>query len=1171
MNDKPVYKLLPYEYRIIDALEITKEEYLDFVAQQDKHRDIKDGTVLDVKNWEVVGIVLFVVGTIMQVVGALISANQPKKEDRGQAAARREEIFSPRYGFNTQQELAKYGDPVNLIYTNKDVNKNGGVRVATSLLWSAVLSYGNSQLLRVMMAVGAGGIGEIDQNKTAFGETTLKDFVSQNYFFFFKEDHTGALQNAHLKKALNEVEINNPISIGQPSDNPFRIRIDKDNAIEGFSHCYSPTSANVFGIYGAVPLNVDILIRDPDGNFAKAPNEITLKINGQQGYPHNAQIKKDQTFEIILKHAPNTLAAFQIEEARDSRRSLSTVFDNSGVLKFGSIKLKVIKTTAGDVVEGDMIVTLKSIDDGYTVSPQYNDLRSTDISIQEFNALDYMKDYKTKYDASAKIANALLQKDLRPEIKTEEQLLAAGNIAAEKPKTVKTFSTTPIPATQTNSGFSCPKGWTLQILAQGGKVVHQCVPKKPIVTSSLVYKFTPLTELEKIALQFIVDFKDVFGAKVNPFSDDLFFTKAFVRIEEASYETTSPCHIVDFSIRARVFKRINGRAPRYGAKGVTSGYRDSDNGYKYRSAMFLVKVKAEDDTQFITVPCIFVVRRANDIDNYVYLRFTSGLANGVTNAKQMQFKFEPIYDVPSELKKHPILRGSNGKVTYVYLENSGNVDTIDLKGTSPITTTLLNGKFEFTGKKRLSLLSPPVNEQPRNINEWDVFNNISDNQINFSFDNGPEFKIAAVSEQIIDSFENYKGSEKENIYDNLSLAGLNLFSGKSVADVKSLSLFVTKGRKCKLLKTSGNGFGGSDFQYLGNDTGYANRAPDVFLDTILDAKDGIGQYATIDSIDLQQLGLSKKFCEANGLFMDGVIADFTAWRQFWAENASFSLLELAKIGGRDTLVPGLPYDKITGEISEKIKVNALFNQGNIIEDSYKEDFIDYGENTQDAIVTVIYRDTRGEDSFSRNNTVQVNLKDVNGTNASRLTIDASQFVTNRDQAIKIGKLVCNTKRYSQRSIEFKTLPTDTPILPGAFVYVELNHNTWDNIYTGRIALNNILDTAVGVNIPPGSYQLLKYQQNSAANTDMLPEAVNVEAGNKVTPDQSNFVGYLFVIGKAVKNRRIFRVTEVQVDEEGEVTVRAMHHGTDLDGNSLIAKGIKGTVAGLFMIDGKDEQ
>jgi hypothetical protein len=65
-------------------------------------------------------------------------------------------------------------------------------------------------------------------------------------------------------------------------------------------------------------------------------------------------------------------------------------------------------------------------------------------------------------------------------------------------------------------------------------------------------------------------------------------------------------------------------------------------------------------------------------------------------------------------------------------------------------------------------------------------------------------------------------------------------------------------------------------------------------------------------------------------------------------------------------------------------------------------------------------------------------------------------------------------------------------------------------------------------------------------------------------------GYVFLLGKVIRNKRTFRVTEVSMDEEGEVTVRAVEHPTDEDGYSLITRGLAGKVDRLFMIDGLPE-
>jgi hypothetical protein len=356
--------------------------------------------------------------------------------------------------------------------------------------------------------------------------------------------------------------------------------------------------------------------------------------------------------------------------------------------------------------------------------------------------------------------------------------------------------------------------------------------------------------------------------------------------------------------------------------------------------------------------------------------------------------------------------------------------------------------------------------------------------------------------------------------------------------------------------------------------GYANRAPDIFLDTILDGNDGIGKYSgDLFAIDLEQLARSKKFCERNKLFMDGLIAEPESWRQFWANNAPFSLLELAKIDGREALIPGVPYDKSSGKIASKetgvtVPIAALFNQGNILEESYKEEFIDYGTSTEDVIVTIIYRDNERDGAFPRKNSVEIKLKSANEDSALRETIDASQFVTNKAQAILLGKLLCQTRRHSRRAIEFKTFPTDSYVGPSAYIYVELAQNQWDKIYSGTIGKGGELNLPIADAVKNGDYQFLLYNPNDQSSGTLFRQSVSVV--NNVAASLKGLDGHVFVLGKVIRNKRTFRVTEVSMDEEGEVTVRAVEHPTDEDGYSLITKGLASDDSGLFSIDGRNE-
>ena len=176
-------KLLPYEHQLIEALGVTKEEYLNFVAIQQDYKDPKIGTVLDVRNETgTVALVLTIVGTLFQV-GAALLAPKPEVPDGGRRQ-NRQQRFAPSFGFNSAQDLAKYGDPVNLIYTNNSDNPLGSVRANGSLVWSAIENFGSSQFMQLMVVVGASQLRKIDPDSIAFGQKIYQLSTKAVLLFF---------------------------------------------------------------------------------------------------------------------------------------------------------------------------------------------------------------------------------------------------------------------------------------------------------------------------------------------------------------------------------------------------------------------------------------------------------------------------------------------------------------------------------------------------------------------------------------------------------------------------------------------------------------------------------------------------------------------------------------------------------------------------------------------------------------------------------------------------------------------------------------------------------------------------------------------------------------------------------------------------------------------------
>mgnify|MGYP003647757175 CR=1 FL=1 len=1110
-------KLLPYEHDLIDTLGVSKEEYLEFIALQEIYTDPKEGTVLDIRNWEVVAIVLTIVGVLFQVVAALfLQPKLPSFDTPGGGGQRqtRESKFSPRFGFNSQQELAKYGDPINLIYTDTSVNARGGVRVAGSLIWSAVRSYGSNQFVQLLMTLSGRGIGAIDINKCAFGQAALSDITQQNRWMYFRQNSTGFLQWAN---EINSQYSTDPTLYGSANDNPYRLQTTSTNTrVDGFSQAYSPASQNIVGVYGIVPINVLVYQRNAAGDKQAAELGIyasvfdSLTSTTAYNWSPLEYIELDKRIVITLKDTrPDTDDVNT--QAQEARRALASTFDESGIFKLGSARFKVQTVSKGSTDDGDMIVTLSCTEAGYAPPVSYSNqsLEGTQESYRQsvINSANYV---------SAQAILAAMQS-------ADSRLVPTG---------ADGFSILYGLATQYRAATVAEIITSGEIQWANYKTTPSYRTKTDFIAGTTTYlgnvKVRALTTTEIGAYNTLA----LLNASIASYdSDSFFYTKALARFEEASYQTLQQCHIVDLAIKGRVNKRLSGRQSEYGSE-RRGGYPVSDNGIKNRTSLFLIKYK-EVGKEFAYVPGIFAISRATDNDNFVYIKFNSGFT-AIADAKFWQFKLEPVADPLAEIAKHPELRGPNGQVTYLYIENSGEPQTWE--------------KFQFTGRLIGSASGfPPLNENPGGINEWDLFNLDADTQITSTFDNGPELSLTCVTEQIIQPFANFP-----KLYNQLSLIGFNIFSGRNLQDLRSFTAYVTQGRWVKRLRTSGNDenntqWGNPGYNYLpATKDGPTCFAPDIFYDSATDDEDGIGKYANNNAINIEQLAKTKLFCKTNSLYMDGIIADPTSWREFWVGVAPYSLLEFARIGGQETLVPAVPYNVLTGAIDRTVNISALFNQGNIIEDSYREEHLDYGSNVQDLIASVTYRDTDINGIFARNRTVEIRRTDSIEADSIRQTFDLSQFVTNRDQAILYAKLLCNTRHWVRRAVEFRTFPTQDPLSPGAYIYVDIGQNQWDGIRTGMISAGGALNMPLDNSLLNGTYSFLLYQSGSG----VLAQSAYVQDGIATTLASQE--GKLFVLGTTVKTKRVFRVAEVNMDEEGEVTVRATEYPCTSDGLSQIA-------------------
>jgi hypothetical protein len=1304
-------KLLPYEYDLIQQLGVTEDEYLDFLSVQfDYTRSPEQKLLTPQAEVGTIALVLTIVGILFQVASVLL---MPKPEIPGAKNQRRarEQRFSPRFGFNSSQELGQYGDPINLVYCNTSHNPIGGVRIGTSLVWSSVESYGSTQFMQLLLVLGAASIKTLDFERTAFGQLPLGQFSESNTWLYYEDNGPVNFNNKLLGDGKD------PTRDGAASsEDVCRVMFAKSRR-DGYSQAFSPSSLTSIGVYDPIPLNIEIQERRNSGKPQWGNLQITIA-GGNYGTGSNVSYAVGNEITVVFAKAAKRQDKVVQEAAKDMRYQLAESLDRASTYMLGTAKFRLVSVNGGDEVnldDNDVRAKFECIEAGRRPVTEYTRTRTKiwdeDDREKLQDAKDILNDPLTDAEKTAierlKQSSPNTYNRLSPTIFVDDYrfTVAAGRTASSPFNRDNTSGQVDqISGAKFNvniKAFGFPQNynftddrvvkWTNELdkkqtltIPSGGSIA---VSKK-ILRSFLANK--PKLDVKKLKdeieddLEKILELKDdvdagvydrqfrnnarsfvrqirrqiddlndridgrvqsstdldrnsttISGQKVltnktrlrgnnqrigrlqsqiddlretrdDVLSDDIskqrsayvrflrnanfafrgfdgnrygsggiramkrrltqlkgqtttdqigvkevrdklnelikekedakndlklllkdwedfiadadddFFTKCLVKVESAAYQTVTACNFVKFAIRCKLFRRISGRAKDYGDNEAPDGYRLSDNGIHGRMAFFKVSYKETGASTYQGFPVVFAVRRGTDQDNFI------GLAFKGPSRKKWEFKFDPIGDISAETR--------SGETHIAFIENEGRVRTFeDGKGATfgwtgalkAIPSTGIHGVLKERG--------------PLYTNEWDLFSNRSDTQVQFSFDGGPEFRITSVTEQQAESIAGK--------YANLSMMALGVFSGRGVQDLRSITAYVTQGKSSWIVnETTGAR------TYSADSTSFA---PDIFADTILDTENGIGKFAKSEGIDWNGVAAAKRFCKNNGLgcqlFMDGVIAEQTPWRQFWAETAPFSLLEFARVGGRETLIPAVPVNA-AGQANREVLVNALFTAGNVLEGSYKEEFIDYGSAVQDLIATVIYRETESQDVFPRNSSVTVSLKGVNPSIAVSQSFDISQFVTQRAQAILFAKLLCNQRRHIRRGIEFKTFPTDTPISPGAYIYVDIGLNTWERVSSGLIMQGGELNAPLLQGIPNGSYSVLAYKGNTSPVS-----LAGIAVSNGVAAALAPYAGYMFVLGATTNRKRVFRVTEVQMDEEGEVTIKAMEHPCEDSGGKLLSR------------------
>jgi hypothetical protein len=257
--------LLPFEKRLIELLGCTEEEYRRF-AQEAHRRGTRRPAgyelVPDIRCDPVTTSILvsLAIGLATTAVSYLLTP-KPKApaapdeiRQRRLASRTGPDRFSPTSGFDTQAELANYGDPIPIIF-GQYTGETGGILVSPRLVWSRAFSLGSQQAVKLLFVVGEQGLGDgLDRpelNGIFLGNTALDAIYSHDFAFYWKRN-TNSFSRIKAQNLAYGTRGNRAAGDIESNDDIFLCPTGNSLADTGFCNAFSLTSSTQFGVYSAI-------------------------------------------------------------------------------------------------------------------------------------------------------------------------------------------------------------------------------------------------------------------------------------------------------------------------------------------------------------------------------------------------------------------------------------------------------------------------------------------------------------------------------------------------------------------------------------------------------------------------------------------------------------------------------------------------------------------------------------------------------------------------------------------------------------------------------------------------------------------------------------------------------------------------------------------------------
>ena len=408
----------------------------------------------------------------------------------------------------------------------------------------------------------------------------------------------------------------------------------------------------------------------------------------------------------------------------------------------------------------------------------------------------------------------------------------------------------------------------------------------------------------------------------------------------------------------------------------------------------------------------------------------------------------------------------------------------------------------------------------------------------------PEHSIVYVNEILL--------NEETPQYNNLTIAGLSLKASRNFTSLDQVRTWIGSGLHVKRLHPDLSVYDLGGNIVNGNALGPSNLFTDLVFYLLTDGMGGAGELLKINKDNPKLLNEddfveTSRFLHAQKLFFNGVVGDRTNLRQYITDVAPYFLCNFVIMDGKFSLKPAIPHMADSGQINTgPVPIDQLFTAGNILEDSFKLEYLRSEERRPFKAVMRYRQETKNK--LPEEKVVEVKLQGQEGL-LPQEQFDLTQFCTSKEHAIKVAKYFLGIRDLVSHTISFSTTVHGLNLRAGSYIKVATTVTPYSNANNGTVSSTGAVTSVE--ELADGTYDVTFFKTGS----DDVEDGEMQVSGGQVA--DSTFHDSVFTIRNEKVSQNVYVVEQLTFSEEGTVDIVASEHPCDDDGVSELAKLVAG--------------